>query len=45
MPLDADKTGKSLAGILGGILTLLFCVLTGTVLKKRTNSHRCRVNS
>jgi cobalt/nickel transport system permease protein len=35
-----DRTGKSLSGIIGGMITLVVCVLIGILLRKRTQSPR-----
>ena len=39
-----ERFGTSLAGIVGGTLTLAFCLLIGIFLKKRAHSHRIQAS-
>lgn len=38
--VSEGRIGQSLAGIVGGMITLALCLLTGIVLKKRTHDNR-----
>ena len=40
----AEHIGTSLAGIVGGTITLALCLLTGLLLKKRAYGHRIKTD-